>query len=121
MAVKDVKRYYYTMLSQFLEMKADLADFEQAFADGFITEDQLEAAREDIAKLEANYDRLTYIMYLLEMPNRSSKKQAHEKRSKDELNYLSAKKADAKSVFDENKSALEHLRQELKRLSKVGD
>ena len=32
MAVKDVKRYYYTMLGQFLEMKADLADFEQAFA-----------------------------------------------------------------------------------------
>ena len=76
---------------------------------------------EDVAKLEANYDRLTYIMYLLEMPNRPSKKQAHEKRSKDELNYLSAKEADAKSVSEENKSALEHLRQELKRLSKVGD
>ena len=31
MAVKDVKRYYYAMLNQYLEMKADLADFEQAF------------------------------------------------------------------------------------------
>lgn len=121
MAVKDVKRYYYTMLNQYLEMKADLADFEQAFADGFITEDQLEAVREDIAKIEANYDRLTYIMYLLEMPNRPSKKQAYETKSEKELNYLKAKEADGKYVAEENKSALEHLRQELKRLSKVGN
>ena len=34
MALKDVKYYYYTMLNQYLEMKADLADFQQAFADG---------------------------------------------------------------------------------------
>ena len=121
MAVKDVKNYYYTMLNQYLEMKADLADFEQAFADGFITEEQLEAVKEDIAKIEANYDRLTYIMYLLEMPNRSSKKQAYEARSKKELTYLKAKEAEGKYVAEENKSALEHLRHELKRLSKVGN
>ena len=30
MALKDVKKYYFTMLAQYLEMKADLADFEQA-------------------------------------------------------------------------------------------
>lgn len=121
MAVKDVKRYYYAMLNQYLEMKADLTDFEQAFSDGFITEDQLEAAREDIAKIEANYDRLTYIMYLLEMPNRPNKKQAYKNRSKKELNYLVSKAADTESVALENKSALEHLRCELKRLSKVGE
>ena len=48
MAIKDAKQYYYTMLNQYLEMKADLADFEQALADGHITEEQLEAVREEV-------------------------------------------------------------------------
>ena len=30
MAVKDVKEYYYKMFAQYLEMKNDLADFEEA-------------------------------------------------------------------------------------------
>ena len=49
MAVKDVKEYYYKMLAQYLEMKADLADFEQALKDGFITEDQVVEAKEELA------------------------------------------------------------------------
>lgn len=121
MAVKDVKHYYYAMLNQYLEMKSDLADFEQAFADGFITEDQLEAAKEDVAKIEANYDRLTYIMYLLEMPNRSSKKEGYQQRNKKLILNLGARAADQTHIEFENKSALDHLRQELKRLSKVGE
>ena len=58
MAIKDVKRYYYQMQAQYLEMKADLADFEQALQDGFITEEQLAAAKEEVVKIKNNYDRL---------------------------------------------------------------
>lgn len=119
MAVKDVKHYYHSMLRQYLEMKADLADFEQAFADGFITEDQLELAKDDIAQIEINYNRLTYIMYLLELPNRSSKKSMHKAKSKKELDFFAANQADEVGVELENRSALDHLRQELKKLSKV--
>jgi len=119
MAVKDVKRYYYAMLNQYLEMKADLADFEQAFTDGFITEDQLEAVREDILKVEANYDRLTYIMYLLEMPNRPTKKEGYDKRNTKLTLNFEDKAANQTSVELENKSALDHLRQELKILTKA--
>jgi hypothetical protein len=119
MAVKDVKRYYYAMLNQYLEMKADLADFEQAFADGFITEDQLEAVKEDIIKIEANYDRLTYIMYLLEMPNRDTKKAGYKaKNQKLALNFEN-KAANQAQVELENKSALDHLRSELKKLTEA--
>ena len=56
MAIKDVKNYYYQMQAQYLEMKADLVDFEQALQDGFITEDQLEAAKEEVAKIEKEHE-----------------------------------------------------------------
>ena len=121
MAIKDVKQYYYAMQAQYLEMKADLADFEQALADGHITEDQLEAVKEDIFKLESNYDRLTYIMYLLEIPNRSSKQAKHAQTNKALLNFFDLQGATQAIIEEENKSTLDHLRQELKNLKKAGN
>jgi hypothetical protein len=118
MALKDVKQYYYNMQAQYLEMKADLADFEQALADGFITEDQLEEVKADVARIENNYDRLSYIMYLLEIPKRDSKRPAHSKANKNLLDFFDAAEASEDQVKLENISTLNHLRQELKRLSK---
>lgn len=116
MAVKDIKQYYYNMQAQYLEMKADIADFEQALQDGFITEDQLETVKEEINMVKNNYDRLSYIMYLLEMPNRAAKKARHNKQNQKLLNYFSDNNADEASVQLENASALTNLRKELKRL-----
>lgn len=118
MALKDVKYYYYTMLNQYLEMKADLADFQQAFADGYITEDQLENVRNEVYILESNYERLSYIMYLLEMPNRPTKKAKYMKSNKPIEDHFANLSADARAIECENASALKHLREELKKLSK---
>ena len=116
MAVKDVREYYFTMQAQLLEMKADLADFEEALKNGFITEDKMQAAIEEVAALQLNYDRLTYIMYLLEMPNRASKKAKYNKANKKLVAEFKNRKADVESVVDENKSALDAFRAELKKL-----
>lgn len=116
MAVKDVRAYYATMLNQYMEMKNDLADFEEAFKNGHITEDQLDAVKEDTALVEQNYQRLVYIMYLLELPNNNKKKtrvRAHNKRLEEHLD-----KTSVEYITSENKSALDHLRDELKRLTK---
>ena len=116
MAVRDVKEYYFKMLAQYLEMKNDLADFEEALKNGFITEDQMQAAVEEVNDLQLNYDRLTYIMYLLELPNRKSKHARHNKANKKVLDALKDRKADLESVDIENKSALDAFRKELKKL-----
>jgi hypothetical protein len=118
MAVKDVKEYYLKMLAQYLEMKNDLADFEEALKNGFITEDQMQAAMEEVNALQVNYDRLTYIMYLLELPNRKSKHARHNKANKKILDALKDRKADTDSVELENKSVLANFREELKKLKK---
>ena len=121
MALIDVKQYYYKMLNQYLEMKNDLADFEQAVRDGHITEDQLAIVKEDLAVVELNYNRLTYIMYLFELPKQKYKKL---KFRKNKLNIaveteLASRKADIDSVIDENTSMITHLRNELKQLTKT--
>lgn len=118
MALRDVKEYYFKMLGQYFEMKADLADFEQALKDGFITEDQMQTAIEDVDKVKQNYERLSYIMYLLNLPNRKSKQEKYNKMNQKLVAEFEAQHADIKSVELENRDALKAFREEMERLQK---
>ena len=117
MAVKDVREYYYNLLMQKIEMQQDLADFEQAFKDGYITEDKLAEAKEQVEIINANFNRIGYIMYLLELPNKASKQEKWKKQNKVLGQAFADRKADYEAIKHENYSALDHLRAELKRLT----
>lgn len=118
MAIKDVRHYFYTMLAQYVEEKQNLADFEEALKNGLITEDQMKEATEIVADLETNYHRLAYIMYLLDMPNRESKKTGYVKQYKPILDELTRLGADINSVKKENADALIHFKAALRALDK---
>ena len=116
MAAKDVKEYYFKLIAQKAELEADLADFEEALKNGFITEEQMQAAKDELIPYQINLDRLTYIMYLLELPNRKTKKAKFAKQNKKIIDELERRKADEQSVIYENKSALDAFRKEVKEL-----
>ena len=116
MAARDVKEYYFKLIAQKAELEADLADFEEALKNGFITEEQMQAAKDELIPYQINLDRLTYIMYLLELPNRKAKKAKFAKQNKKILDELGKRKADEQSVIYENKSALDAFRKEVKEL-----
>lgn len=118
MAIKDVRHYFYSMLVQYIEEKQNLADFEEALKEGLITEDQMKEAMETVANLENNYHRLAYIMFLLDMPNKKSKKNAYIKQYKAILDELVKLGADIESIKKENSDALIHFKAALKELSK---
>ena len=116
MAIRDVKDYYFKMVAQYLEMKADLADFEQALKDGFITEDQMQAAYDDVDKVQQNYERLSYIMYLLNLPNRKSKQKKYRATNTALESEFKNRKADAETVSIENRDALKAFKEEMEKL-----
>jgi hypothetical protein len=118
MAIKDVRNYFYTMLCQYLEEKQNLADFEEALKDGNITQEQMQEVMENVTSLETNYHRLVYIMYLLDMPNRKSKKSDYVKQHKIILDELKRLGADIESIKDENTDALIHFKAALNALKK---
>ena len=116
MAIKDVRQYFYTMLSQYIEEKQNLADFEGALKDGLITEEQMQEAMENVASLEENYHRIAYIMYLFDMPNRGSKKASYVRQYQNILDELKVLGADLASIRAENNDALIHFKAALKKL-----
>ena len=116
MAQREFLEYYYKVEHQYLEMKADLEDFTVALQNGYITEDKLEEVKSQIAELQVNYDRLTWVKELLDKPNRK-KKQAHwEKQNKRKLDKLRQAKADDASVIAENEALLDGIKTELNKL-----
>jgi hypothetical protein len=116
MAIKDVRQYFYNMLSQYIEEKQNLADFEEALKEGLITEDQMQEAMKTVANLEENYHRLAYIMYLLDMPNRKSKKTGYIRQYKNILEEFERLGVDLKSIKEENTDALAHFKAALNML-----
>ena len=116
MAARDVKEYYFKLIAQKAELEADLADFEEALKNGFITEEQMQAAKDELIPYQINLDRLTYIVYLLELPNRKAKKAKFANQNKKILNELEKRNANEQSVISENKSALDAFRKEVKEL-----
>lgn len=116
MAVKDVKNYYYTMMSQYLEEKQNLVDFEDALKSGHITEEQMQEAMETVADLEKNYFRLAYIMYLLDIPNRPEKRKRFLKQFAPIEAEFKRLGADLPTVEIENADVLAHFKQALKDL-----
>ena len=73
MAVRDVREYYWKLLAQQEEMQNDLEDFTEALQNGYITEEKLEDVKLEVNRLKENVDRVAFVLYLLEKPNRHSK------------------------------------------------
>lgn len=121
MAVKDVKKYYHSQLIAYLSMKEDLAEFEEDFKNGYVTQQEVDDLREELYKVELNYHRLSYIMYLLNIPNRPSKKTKYHKQNETVLKAFKELNADEESVSIENEDSLKHFKANLKDLLKAKD
>ncbi len=109
---------YKKMLNQYLECKKDLADFEQALKDGYITEDKLTEVYDDVAKLEINYLRIANILFELEKPKNPKKQAKWMKQNKDLIDTFKELKADIDSVEDENESLLADEKARLAKIKK---
>lgn len=110
MAVKHVRDYYERMVSDYVEMKHVLEEMEKLSEDkASIALSNLDQIKEQVKILEANYKRLAYVMFLLDQPNRQSKKQRYLNREKKKLDNI-PKKDREEAVIEENSRILETLK-----------
>lgn len=118
MAIIDVKRYYYEVLMQYLEMKEDIADFEEALKSGYITEDKLDEVKNDIYLVKENLDRLSYIMHLLNLPKRKEKQTKYKQQNSKLENYFELNNATSENVINENTNVLKHFKDAIVEIKK---
>ena len=113
MARRHVIKYYKEVQDQYIEMLHQANEFEKALKDEFITQEQITQYKEIVAKLKENYERLSYIMFLLNMPNKKSKEAHYKKQNKNIVNYLN--NSSEEFVLKEDEDVLLKLRQFIKK------
>lgn len=88
MAKKHVDEYFNIIANQYVDMLAAFRDIEEACQSGMLDPDRLENMKTLIEPLKENYMRISYIMYLLNMPNRENKRSRYESQNKKLLNTI---------------------------------
>lgn len=121
MAVKDIRKYYQTMQAQYLSMKQTLADANEALANGYFTEERVADLKQRVELIEQNYNRISYIIYLLDMPNRNTKKKAYNRQNKKKLAELKTEEADLDSVKKENAEAINEIKDKISSFDKASN
>ena len=102
MAKKHIIDYYNQICEDYHEMIETLKDMEKECEQGIISPDRVDQLKRMIEPIKINYNRISYIMFLLNMPQRDKKKAKYIKQNK-----ISIPEEDTlDGVREENKQAL---------------
>lgn len=115
MSIKDVRDYHLRMTSDFVELKETIKQLESEITPDMSTEalQNIESLKKRAERIQENYNRINYIIYLLDMPTRKSKKARWENQEKKRLGRIPESDR-LTGVHKENKSNLEELKKYMK-------
>ena len=82
------KEYYNKVCDQYHDMLNEIRDFEEEAKKGLIEPERLDEIKKNIQPLINNYQTLSYIIFLLNQPNRQSKEKAYQRRNKEFLSKI---------------------------------
>ena len=109
MSIKHVKTYYHQQSNQYMQMLNTVKELQKMANNGEYSNEQLASIQQLIAKLKENMDRISYIVYLLQLPNRSKKEKKFREANK-ELEEAMSDFNDV-SVEEENSNILKELKE----------
>lgn len=109
MARKHVEEYYNKMYSDYHEMLECLRDMEKECENGLVSPDRVEAIQKSIEPIKSNFMTISWIMFLLNKPQRKRKQARYEKSlSKNTSKLDSTKSLDG--LLENNKVVLKELK-----------
>lgn len=116
MAVRQLKDYYKRIEEMFIELNDDLKEMEEDFKAGKITEDELRNLLLPVSGLKENYIRLSYVMYLLNQPNRPKKEQRYHNQNATLNGFFQEQGVTKDQDLEDCKNALDEFKKNLKEL-----
>lgn len=102
MAKSHVVQYFLEVENQYLEMAENLKEMQQLASDNKVSAEDYEQVFREVETLKTNYERIAYIMFLLNKPQRKTKKLDSATLSW----YDALKTASKEAIIDENRDAL---------------
>ena len=116
MAYIDVKLHYNQIEQQYLQMVEMMNRVDKEYKDNKITQEQFDVLSKQIQVIKSNYERISYIMFLFNIPK--SKKNKHKfssKTNKLEKGY-NLLQSDRNTIINENTYVLKEIEKVLNNL-----
>lgn len=114
MARKHVINYFLQVENQYLEMLDNVKDFKELLDSNKVSEDEYNDFMKEVEVLKTNYERLSYIIFLLNKPNKDDKKEILQNKQW----YDALKTSSKEALLDESKDALSTLKELIKKGNK---
>ena len=110
MSVKHVKDYYLKVTNDYHEMTKTLEELEKCMTESqaIRATKNIEMIRQQVSQLKENYLRLSYIMFLLNLPNKKEKQKKYAKQERKRIEAI-PKEHRMMGVLKENKDILGFL------------
>lgn len=115
MSVKHVKRYFNDICDLYHELLENVKDMQEAAEQGLISPERFEEYKKTIEPVKTNYERWSYMMYLLNKPNKKEKQKTYKKSRKEEIAEFEMMRLD-KIAIEESKEALENANNFIKNI-----
>lgn len=109
MAVKDLRDYYNKVCNDYKEMLDEIKIFEKEVEQKIVSPEAIDNMKKIIEPLLANYQQISYIMYLLNMPNKNAKKEKYRNQQKKLIKDID-KENTTEAKLETNKKVLERLK-----------
>lgn len=86
----------------------DIKDIETEAEQGLVEPEFIDRLKQQVAPIKLNYERWSYMMFLLHQPNRKEKLSRYQKQNRKLLNKLSPQNS-LQAVLEENEEARKHV------------
>lgn len=116
MAKRHVVQYFLELENTYVEMQDTVKELQQLAQEGKVEESAYLDAKKDIETIKQNYERVAYIIYLLNKPNRKTKEEKQVETSW----YNCLKTSSKEAIVDETKDALSHFKGIVEELKQNG-
>lgn len=117
MAKRHLIQYYIELESNYSQMLEDINDLEKSYKNGNMNYDRYSQLRDaltpDVEALKEEYERLSYIMFLLNIPNRVKKEDKYKKENQTYFAYLD--KYSKEKLVDNSKDVLKNFKEQVKK------
>lgn len=114
MARRHVEEYFKQVCNDYRDMIEAVHDLEVAVSENAISPERFDEFKKQLEIIKANYMRWSYVMFLLDMPNKKDKAKKYEKQI---LSQKRNKPQIDKSELKEDKEALKQFKKEVNSLS----
>lgn len=109
MAVRHIRDYFEQVANQKLQLENEIRDFEIEAQKGLCDPEKIESLKELAKPVTDNYMTLSYVMYLLNMPNRDSKRRKYEIQNQPLLKSIPYRNTQS-GKLEENKLSLKEIK-----------